>query len=271
MAQLATRNRRLSVAFALAVALPAVALPARGQSDPAPTASRAAQEPPAAEAARYGIGIRMPRWVTVPDWFLGAFFAESVPLSTFGSFGFELIRRKANFDIVLGLSYQNMSPGDGNWLGRGKDAGIDTDYVQFRGLSLLGVDASFVGRRRFGQYLGLRYGAGVGLAVVRGKMLRTSSAMCTPGNVGDPRACRPRVCAAAVCSEAELAASEGNVDGGPGYPSRYPEPSVPGAVPILNLSLGLDFRLPELPGLEARLEGGFYNALFLGLAFNYIF
>jgi hypothetical protein len=265
MAHLAARTRCFSIALALAAA----AAPARAQT---PTAAAQPAAPAAPDAARYGVGIRMPRWVTIPDWFLGAFLAESVPLSTFASYGLEFIRRKPGFDIVLGLSYQNMSPGDGNWLGKGKDPSIDTDFVQFRGLSLLGVDAAFVGRRSFGPYVGLRYGAGLGLAIVRGELLRTSSAGCTAANAGDTRACRPTVCRSpGGCTEPELAASEGDVDGGPGDPSRFAEPNVPGAVPVLNLSLGLDFHLPSLPGAEARLEGGFYNAFFLGLAFSYIF
>ena len=192
----------------------------------------------------------------------------SLPLRTYGV---ELIRRKANFDIVFGLGYQNMSPGDGNWLGRGKNPELDTDLVQFRSLSLLAVDASFVGRRNFGQYLGLRYGAGLGLARVRGEILRTSAANCTQANAGDERACRPRVCPETGCTEAQLQATEGDVDGGPAAPSRFPEQNVPGALPVVNLSLGLEFRHPRIPGLEARLEGGFYNAFFLGLGFNYIF
>jgi hypothetical protein len=263
MAHLPVRIGSLSVALAV------TSLAGPAQAQPASEAESVSAR--AVEPARYGIGIRMPRWVTVPDWLLGAFFAESEAVSTFGAYGFELIRRKADFDLVLGLSYQNMSPADGNWLGRGRDPGIDTDFVQFRGFGIIGVDASFVGRRRFGQYLGMRYGAGLGLALIRGKVLRTSSAMCTAANAGDERACRPIVCQPTGCTEAQLAATEGNVDGGPGDASRFAEPNVPGALPLINLSLGVDLRHPAIPGLEARLEGGFYNALFLGLAFNYIF
>jgi hypothetical protein len=235
-----------------------------------PGAAESAQEPGAAEV-RYGVGVRMPRWVSVPSWLLGAFLEESVPLSTFAFGGVEFIRRKPDFDIVVGLAYQRMSPEDGNWLGRGKNPALDTDLVQFRDLSLIAFDVAFVGRRSFNPYLGLRYGAGVGLALVRGQMLRTSAANCTAANAGDESACRPRICPATGCTEAQLKASEGGVDGGPDLPSRFPEQNVPGALPVINLSLGLDFRHPEVPGLEARLEGGFYDALFLGLAFSYIF
>jgi hypothetical protein len=145
--------------------------------------------------------------------------------------------------------------------------------VQFRGLSLLGADVAFVGRRSFNSYLGLRYGAGLGIAMVRGKLLRTSSDNCTSANAGDESTCRPRICPASGCTEAQLLSTErgsGGVDS-PDAPSRFSEPAVPGVLPIVNLSLGFDFRLPTVPGVEARLEGGFYNAFFLGLGVSYIF
>ncbi len=249
---------------------------ARAQAAPASASAPAVREgaaahEPVGEESKYGFAVRLPRWVSVPRWLLQAFVQESVPLSTFSFGGVEFIRRKETFDLVIGIAYQNMSPPDGNWLARNHPPGADTDLVQFRNMSLLAFDASFVGRKRFNPYLGMRYGAGLGLALVRGQMLRTSSAFCTAGNVGDTRACRPKFCPPTGCTEPLLKASEGNVDGGPDDPSRFVETSVPGALPVVNLTLGLDFHHPEVPGLELRLEGGFYDALFVGLGIGYIF
>jgi hypothetical protein len=243
-----------------------------------PLATAAAEESTATAAApeatgtRYGVGLRMPRWTSVPGWLLDLFAAENVPLSTFSSFGLEAFARFTKFDLVLGLSYQNMSPGDGNWLGKGKDPSLDTDFVQPRGVALLGADVSVISRRMFTPYFGMHYGAGLGLAVVRGAVWRISnSSACTSANAGDERACRPIVCKNGPCTEAELKKTEGLPDGGPEDPRRYKEPDVPSALPILHLNVGLDFRLPQVPGLEARLEGGFYDAFFLGTSFAYVF
>ena len=226
----------------------------------------------AADEVRYGLGVRMPRWVTVPSWFLGLFTAENVPLSTFGSFGVEFLRRRGDFDIVFGLGYQNMSPEDGNWLGKGKDASVDTDLVQFRDFSMIGVDVAFVQRRMFSRYFGFHYGAGLGLALVRGEILRISnSERCNKANAGDERLCRPLPCEPSGCNEAILRNTEGGVDGGPTAPARFRDNNVPGAIPILNMAVGIDLRIPELYGFEAKLEGGFYNAFFLGLGAAYIF
>lgn len=224
------------------------------------------------DIARYGVAVRMPRWVSVPSWFLGLFTEENVPLSTFAAFGAEFIRRKGDLDIVVGVHYQKMGPADGNWLGKGKDPGLETDFVQFRNFGLLGVDASFIWRQQFNRYFGVHYGAGLGLALVQGKMLRISNAStCTRENAGDERACRPIICPADGCTESVLRMSEGDIDNGPANPHRFQDQNVPGAIPIINMLAGMSVRFPELRGFEARLEGGFYNAFFVGMGLAYIF
>lgn len=254
-----------AVLFTAAVCLSALLAP-EARAQPAPPVVDADAPVP----ARYGFAVRLPRYVTVPGWLLGLFTEENVPLHTFGSFGVEFIRR-TDFDIAFGLGYQNMSTDDGNWLGRSKDPGFETDLVQFRDLSLIAADITFVRRWMMNPYFGIHYRAGLGVAIVRGKILRTSNFGCTAANAGDESACRPMFCPPSGCTEESLRASEGRVDGGPDMPARFEEGNVPGALPIINLALGLDFRMPEWKGFEARLEGGFYDALFLGLAFGYVF
>ncbi len=48
---------------------------------------------------------------------------------------------------------------------------------------------------------------------------------------------------------------------------------MPSAIPIINLLVGADFRipLPDKSNLELRLEGGFYDAFFLGVTAGYAF
>jgi hypothetical protein len=268
-AALAPRFARVAMSAAAVTALLAAAPAAAAAQEPA--AAPGVAQPVAPEVVRYGVGVRMPRLVTVPGWFLDLFTKQNVPLATFGAFGFEFLRRKGDFDIVFGIGYQNMSPGDGNWLGKGKDASVDTDFVQFRDLAMIGVDVAFVQRRMFTRYIGMHYGAGLGLALVRGELLRISNAGCNESNAGDESVCRPQPCPPSGCNEAMLKATEGGVDGGPTMPSRFRDNNVPGAIPILNMTLGVDLVLPELQGFEARLEGGFYNAFFVGLAFGYVF
>jgi hypothetical protein len=252
---------------ALLLAAPAHAQPSSTSPSQAPTET-VTTAPPKGSVA-YGAALRA-RWVSVPSWFLDLFTKKNVPLSSYGV-GAEFFRRKGDMDIVLGLTYQRMSPPDGNWLGKGKSAAIDTDLVMFRNFALLGVDASFIWRTEFNQYVGMRYGAGLGLALLTGKLLRASASNCTDSNLGDMTACKPSYCRGTSCTEADHKASEGVRDDGPGFAHRYEEPSVPGAVPIIDVLVGVDFHIPDVKGLELRVEGGFYDAFFLGLASAYIF
>ena len=268
--------RRLPLAAGVMLALALTVGPASQAAAQEPTAAAmpaaVAHGNPAPSEVRYGVGVRLPRWVTVPGWFLGLFTEENVPLSTFESFGVEFLRRRGDFDIVFALGYQNMSPDDGNWLGKGKDPSLETDLVQFRDFAMIGVDVAFVQRRMFSRYFGFHYGAGLGLALVQGEILRVSnSENCNRSNAGNERLCRPLPCPPSGCTEAILRNTEGGVDGGPTMPSRFRDSNVPGAIPILNMAVGVDLRVPELRGFEAKLEAGFYNAFFLGLGMAYVF
>jgi hypothetical protein len=222
----------------------------------------------------YGVAARW-RWVSVPKWMLNLFTTENMPLSS-QAFGFEFMRRKGEFDMILSVGYQFMGPSDGNWLGKSHDPAIDTDYVQFRNFGMVGIDASFVWHSFLNEWFGLHYGAGLGLGIMTGDILRTSNFGCTPENAGDTTQCYPRYvdsCQSATgCSEAELAKTMNNTGmDQPTTPRRFADPNVPPVIPIVNVLVGIDFRLPRVRGWEAKLEGGFYNAFFLGGGVGYTF
>jgi hypothetical protein len=220
--------------------------------------------------AVYGSALRA-RWVSIPGWLLSAFTEHNVPLSSYG-LGAELFRRKDNRDLSLSLTYQRMGPSDGNWLGRGRDVTQDTDLVQFRNFGIIGVDFSSIWRLPVHRYVSFRYGAGLGVVLITGQVLRVSDAGCTAQNVADTRACRPRYCPAGVdCPEAVHVKNQGVPDNGPNAPHRYPDPNIPSAFPVVSLLAGFDFKIPDVPGVELRLEGGFYDAFFLGLGGAYLF
>jgi hypothetical protein len=223
---------------------------------------------PAAELAEEGAPVRPPdlsygvaarlRWVSVPGWLLNAFTKKNVPLSSWGT-GIEFFRRKGNFDFILAFSYQDMSPSDGNWLGSGHNAMTDTNFVQFQNLALYGLDASFVWHTHFNRWAGLHYGAGFGLGIVGGHILRTvDTSGCTDANAGDVSQCHPVMCTATSCTDAQLQGS-----------GRIVSSDVPSVLPIINVVLGFDFQIPKVPGLEVKLDGGFYDAFYLGGGVGY--
>jgi hypothetical protein len=195
----------------------------------------------------YGVSAQL-RWVSIPGWLLNAFTKQNVPLSSWGT-GLSVFRRKGNFDIALSFNYQNMSPPDGNWLGSSNNALTDVSYLQFRSFALYGFDFSFLWHNYFTDWFGIHYGAGVGIGILGGHIDRTRDlAGCTDANAGDTSMCKPGT----NSTTAQLA-------------------DVPPAVPIFNVQLGVDFRVPKLRGWEARLDGGFYDAFYLGGGIGYTF
>lgn len=223
----------------------------------------------------YGLAMRF-RWVSVPAFMLNVFTKKNVPLgfrALPGAWAIEGFRRKDNFDVAASIGYQAMSPDDGNWLGTGKSFTDDTDFVQFRSLGFVNVDLSFIWHTMFTDWIGMHYGAGLGVGFVTGKILRTSDTGCTDSNIGDLTQCHPKglVCTGTSCPEAQLAATEGKGVDTPDDPHRFSDPNVPSLIPIINAVIGLDFRVPSLRGWEAKIEGGFYDAFFLGGGIGYTF
>jgi hypothetical protein len=270
----------------------AASLPEEAPALPAEAAVLPAAEVPVAEAApvpvapvnapHFGAAFRS-RWVSMPHWILSSFTKASQAVSSY-SVAVEAYRRKRDQDnpnrfweVSLALGYQNMSAPDGNWLGKGHDAKVDTDWIQFKNnFGFWTIDLTFLQRQYFNEVFGIHYGAGWGLAIIQGYLLRTSSsAACTDANVGDPSKCRPIVCTSksSGCTEAELQGTESRPLGSDnaGAPRRFREGSVPSAILIVNLLAGFDFRIPQAKGLELRIDFGFYNALFLGGAVAYTF
>jgi hypothetical protein len=214
----------------------------------------------AAPAARYGLGARF-RVTSVPKWMLGLFLDESVPLTSYTT-GLEFFRRSGNFDLVIGVAYQNLSPKDGNWLGSGNDPSTETDFIQFRNLASWSADAAFILHTEFNEYVGMHYGGGVGIGIFTGKMLRTSAG--SPGcqaDAGSVVNCHPIVCATGPCTDGQLKSTEGGTDS-PGSPSRFSDNHVPTVYPIVNLITGLDVRLPSVPGLAFKLDLGYFLPYF---------
>ena len=229
-----------------------------GMQPPPVTADLQAPKP-AAPARVYGLALRA-RWVSVPHWLLGLFTKHSIPLSTFGHFGIEGFFRQHDFDIVVALSYQNMSPPDGNWLGSGRNPEFDTRFLQFRGISLYSADISFIRHGMLTSWFGMHGGAGLGVGLLAGSLFVNVSQGCTNANLDDLSACHPPglTCVNGVCTT-----NAGFV--------QVTRSDIFPLIPIVNVVFGLDFRLPNVNGWEAKLEAGFFDAFFAGLGVGYTF
>src|SRR5262249_38658358 len=123
-----------------------------------------------AGAPEWSLGFRL-RYITVPGFL--EFTQVNHPLNS-GSFAFEGIRRKGDADIVFGLDFAFMGPEDGNWLGNGKNAATDTDFLQFKTFDVISLEVTWIWHHAFNNWAQLEWGIGGGLGIVTGKLLRIS-------------------------------------------------------------------------------------------------
>lgn len=247
-----------SSAFLTLWAVPALALPAtvaaQPQPDPEPTTAPSSEgmddeaEPILKKkSVEYGAGFRLD-YVFLPSGVIEMFVERATSLSAFG-FGAELVRRRGNFDLVFGFRYANVSPEDGYYTEKGRNPGEagSTDLVTFEGLSLLGLDTTFLWHARLGERVWLRYGAGIGLGVVMGDVYQTD-VLCPAGTTVDQldegTQCMP------------VGAAQASDD-------------VPPVVPLVNALIGA--RIQAAQNLFFNVETGFRDVFFLGTGVNYMF
>lgn len=232
--------RSVSAALAITAAIggPAVAH-AQDDDDEVGDAIEATALPETA-AAKLGVGLRG-RYVFMPKGVIELFLVSAESGVATAGFGLELVRRKADFDIVLGLEYENISPDEGFYQ---DEEGEDPDRVEFDGFAMLGLDVNFVWSTELAPKLHLRYGAGIGVAAVLGDVLQTD--LNCP-NLDDFNTCV--------------------VD--PTGDQNEPSEDVPPVVPIVNVLLGARFDV--LPNLSVNVETGFRNLFYAGLGATYFF
>lgn len=255
----------------------ATAKPADEPAKPAATKVGEPAPTPATEAAAkksdvsYGIGLHV-RGIFVPTWFLNLFLQASTPLNSMG-FGAEFIRRKGNFDLVASVDYGFYSPRDGNYLGKNKNPAVDTDYLQFKNLSVLGFNVHFLWHHYFLKWFSLVYGAGVGLGVVLGNIYRVSNDpdRCNQNTFRDANACYPKGMDPARREEwLSDPKNQGTSDSdSPNSPKVYKETGKWPVIPIVHLLIGVNFKISEQ--FSVRVDGGWRDAFYAAATGQYFF
>jgi hypothetical protein len=266
-------------AFEVAVAVAAIAvgpgLASAQAQEPAPDDDDAAADDPAASPAKegiegggfddyetaeekkkaqivaeYGIGVRL-RTVFVPKPVLELFVEKASGGVFKPAFGLELSRRKGNFELVLGLEYENVSPDNGFWLDKGDDPSIPEetpDFLEFNDLGWVSADLAFIFSAAFNDQLAFRYGAGLGLGVVTGEILQTDS-ICEDGTNPDE------------INENCMANPDGEQVNDPA--------DLPPVFPVVDLVIGLQWR--PIEKLTINLDTGIRTLAFFGLSSTYYF
>jgi hypothetical protein len=224
----------------------------------------------------YQLGARV-RGIFVPHSFFAPFLAADTGTSMESwSVGMELIYRRKGYDVVTSLDFSWLDVHSGNFLGSGHPADLDTHYIEFKNLAFLSADVSIIGYHKFLPWLELRYGGGLGIGWVPGDvMLANNSPLCTNANAKDTKACYP------------ISPTEGPIKPGePGYedklkrtqngqtdtaqsPHWHASGDKPPVMGVVNLLLGVRFYPTER--FAITVEGGFRNAMFVGLGLHYLF
>jgi hypothetical protein len=199
-------------------------------------------------AAEYGLGLRV-RTIYVPKFALELFVDEASGSVLRPGFGLEFSRRKGNFELVLGVEYENLSPSDGFWLGKDSDPNVPEeapDYFDFDDFSWVAADLAVLWNAPLSDVLSFRYGFGLGIGLVLGDVLQTD-ATCAPGTDDIQEDCMVDRNGMQVDDPADF----------------------PPVLPVVDLLAGLQWKPAEK--VTINFETGFRSAAFLGLSTNFYF
>lgn len=112
-------------------------------------------------------------------------FSEAAPGGTrTEGYSVEFARRGKDLEFVLGFGYDNLEASNGYYLETAGDSSVpgQVDYTDFTGFHTYSIDATFVGYLSLHKVLAIRYGAGLGLGIIRGQITRTDS-ICSSDNI----------------------------------------------------------------------------------------
>lgn len=237
--------------------------------------NRASNEPefqavntgPALPANVYGLGFRT-RYITIPGFLFAAFTDEATSMHSYAIAGEFTWWKRGRHTLLSSFEFASYSPEDGNFLGKGENPEAKTDYIQFRDLNMISVDATWVWEHEFSPKIALVWGVGLGAMFPMGQVFRASAQGCTADNAGDESQCAPAGCEDGVCTVSDIDALTTMAD-----PFAEPndaafEQELWPVYPLLNLLVGARFQLHR--HFQMRIDGGFHNALFLGAAATYL-
>jgi hypothetical protein len=221
---------------------------------------------------RWEVGARLRAIFITPDM-IRPFATTNSSLDSL-AVGVELVHRRANYDVVASLDFGFIDFSDGNFLGAGRDPTQDTHYFQFGNfgqLTFISADVSIIGHTAFGKYVELRYGAGLGLGGFTGQVhMINNGRQCTQQNYLDGSQCYPHTPDGRVDiplgradTQAKLLATQdpSKIDLADD-PHFHVSNDVPPVIPVINVILGLRFKLGRHAAFD--IEGGFRDLFFLG-------
>lgn len=208
----------------------------------------------------YGIDLRL-RQVFVPSGLLNLFVERNAGGASNTGFGVDLVRRRGNLELQLGLEYEKIEVGEGVWIASGDNvaAGDEADYLLSaeragESLSWFTIEFTFLNHAPITDKLAFRYGGGAGLGIVMGSLQKYDVACVGATNTTVEPGCRP----AQVNGGAGIDAD--------GAPADYDLPPV---FPVVNAIIGLQIR--PTPKAVINIETGIRTLPFVGVSAGYFF
>ena len=209
-----------------------------GAAEPAASASADEEDP---NATHWGVGLRL-RYTFIPTGMIELFVERAEGGFSHPGFGIEAIRKKGDLEIAFGLEYESLTGNPGYWIDKGESIPADEpDYLEYDGFGWITLDASFIWHAKINDMVSARYGAGLGLGIIKGDVLR-SDARCTSSDISSCTVYNPR---------------------------RDPESDVPPVFPVVNILVGAQIR--PVKNLAINIEGGMHTVFYFGATTAYFF
>jgi hypothetical protein len=243
---------------------------------PTPTVDVTVAPGPAAPAkVEWGIDLRL-RSVYIPQGLLQLFLDRAAGGTQAIGFGGDIVRRRGNLELALGFEIESLPPAEGVWINHGDTPNIApgsnqaaVDYVlSSKNGSNFGwatIEFSFLNHFMFNKYMGLRYGAGAGLGIITGKVLRYN-VFCAAG--ASPSSLDPQCIPSSSFSpyNGMAVSSMDSTKCGGQQPCAY---NIPPVFPVVNAIIGFQFR--PIDKLVLNVETGIRTIPFFGVSLGYFF
>lgn len=185
----------------------------------------------------YGIGIRARR-MFLPQSVI-ELFVEQAPGGGVenNGLGIELIRQRGNMILTIGVEYDRLNATDGIYIDKGDAIPADpVDFVRFNDFHWIAADVNFLWTTNLiGEILSLRYGAGLGIGMLRGSIEQSDY----------------------ICAGTQVETCVPDPAGLQNVPADLPP-----VFPVINAVLGLQVR--PIKTIAITLEGGIRTAPFVG-------
>lgn len=191
------------------------------------------------ELVEWGFGVQV-RQLHASRWALERFWEDVPGGAKENGIGINFTRRSPTLEFVFTLGYDELDARDGNYLELGEDP-LEPGTVanlDFQKLAQITIEGTIIGRAKLHKILMIRYGAGLGIGIVRGEVIQTDQ-LCTSDRIQEDCAADP--------------------DG-----EKMNEPAdVPPVLPVVNILVGLEFR-PVKP-ISVHLDVGLHTVPYVGV------